>query len=536
MKTLELIIPIRMDAGKATAALTIVGATRKRAGDYDEPGTKKAQRGLLGAAQAASDFGQKTVAIQGMQLALAAVGGAVGAMTPGFKEAVDYITNIAKEFVDLRQAMQQVAALKGEPNINEFTVKESEKAFAASLKPQEWRSFQEQFQSYGGAYLEGDQARFVDKEINGKKVTDAEQGEQYQQKIAEFAKARGIPADEIAQLGGALLQFSDGPQDVETLMSQLGKVYKTLERAPTPLAKLMPAMSRVMAQSASPEEASRMLAIMSEAMPHEEETGVIKTLKAITNETLEGRGAALGQTEDMTPLEKIKAALKSIKDRVDNGEKLDAIVHKIAPDLREAKGIKGFLSRGLEAQGFKRTEGYQEQTPTDFVDQSIADYEKSDTGRHAKAVAERSLAQARAGVSHAELEMLKEQALARMTERRDFEMFKLPEFAVKGAIGLATGVGVRQQRINTEMLTDVGRRAADAGIETDISPNLAYRRAEIATESAEQDQITINKRIADLLEKIEANTKKDKDAGTQPAAEPGKPLTAKPPPGAGARQ
>ena len=64
-------------------------------------------------------------------------------------------------------------------------------------------------------YLEGDQARFVDKEINGKKVTDAEQGEQYQQKIAEFAKARGIPADEIAQLGGAASSSTEGPQDVE---------------------------------------------------------------------------------------------------------------------------------------------------------------------------------------------------------------------------------------------------------------------------------------------------------------------------------
>ena len=163
---------------------------------------RRRPRADCGVVQAASDFGRKAVAIHGMRLAMSAVGAAASAMSTEFKNAVDYITNIAKEFVDLRQAMQQVAALKGTPNTNEFTVKDSEKAFEASLTPQEWRSFQEQFQSYGGAYLEGDQARFVDREINGKKVTGDEQDEQYQRKIAEFAKARGIPAAEIAQFGG----------------------------------------------------------------------------------------------------------------------------------------------------------------------------------------------------------------------------------------------------------------------------------------------------------------------------------------------
>ena len=147
-----------------------------------------------------------------------------------------------------------------------------------------------------------------------------------------------------------------------------------------------------------------MLAIMSEAMPHEEETGVVNALKAITNDTFEGRGDRLGQQEGMSPLKKIKAAVQSIKDRVDKGEKLDAIVHEIAPDLREAKGIKAFLTRGLEAKGFERTEGYQQQTPEDFVDQAIADYEQSDAGRHAKAVGRRSSAESRAGARHADLE------------------------------------------------------------------------------------------------------------------------------------
>ncbi len=341
MDTPDLIIPIRIDASKAAASLQKVGTDGGKAGDAVAAGANKAQAGIRGAANAAGEFSRQAATVHGMQLAFSAVGGAARAMGAEFKSAVDYITNIAKEFVTLREAMQQVAALKGEKNSNEFTVSEASKAAKASLTPQEWRTFQEQFQSYGGAYLEGDQSKFVDRQINGKKVTAAEQGEQYQQQIAEFAKARGIPAQEIAQLGGALLQFSEGPQTNEGLMSQLGKVYKTLERAPTPVAQLMPQMSRIMAQGASAEEASQMLAIMSEAMPGEEETGVTNTLKAITTQTLKGKGAALGQKKGMTPVEKIRAAVESIKARTDKGEDLDKILHDIAPDIREMRRRKG---------------------------------------------------------------------------------------------------------------------------------------------------------------------------------------------------
>src|SRR5262249_18480358 len=188
-----------------------------------------------------------------------------------------------------------------------------------------WRQFQEQFQSYGGAYIDGEQSRFIRQEADAEfskraadyaqknnmtaaqaerplqraVVTVTEPAAKYQTQSAGFATDRGRHGAESAQLGGALLQFEQGPTTPEEMMAKLGKVYKPLERAPTPVAELMPAMSRVMAQGATAEEAAEMLAVMSEAMPHEEETGVVSTLKAITNETLEGRGEKLGQKAGM---------------------------------------------------------------------------------------------------------------------------------------------------------------------------------------------------------------------------------------------
>src|SRR5262249_42967964 len=152
-----------------------------------------------------------------------------------------------------------------------FALEEVRKAAVAGLTPEEWKRAQEEFQSRARAYLEGDQAR-----LNTKQELE------FQQQIAQFAKARGIAPSEAMALGGGLLQFSEGQQDVGALMSRYGKVFKTLERAPTPVAQLLPQMSRIVSQGFSPEEAAQALELMSEAIPGEEETGVENALKALT--------------------------------------------------------------------------------------------------------------------------------------------------------------------------------------------------------------------------------------------------------------
>jgi hypothetical protein len=555
----DLIIPVRMDPSNATAALAKVGAEGKKAGEQVALGAVKAEGGLKGAANAAAEFGQQAITIHGTQLAFSAVGAAVSGMSSEFKAAVDYITNISKAFVELRQAMQQVVALKGHVNTNQFTVEEAKKAAAANLTPQEWKAFQEQFLSFGGAYIEGDQARFVLQEtdeefikraeahakktgmtkgqamatLQKQTVANTEQADEYQQKIAEFAKARGIPAAQIVQLGGALLQFAEGPQTPEQMMEQLGRVYKTLGRAPTPVSQLMPQMPGVMAQGASAEEAAQMLAIMAEAMAGEEETGVTNTIKAITNQVLEGKGEALGQKEGMSRLEQVKAAVAAIKARQEKGEDLDAILKEVAPDLREMRGLKGFLTRGLEARGFERTKGYQEETPADFVQQSIEEYEKTDAGRRDAAQAARALAEARAGALNSTLQTLQEAATVRMTDRGEFEEFRLGKSPVRGATGKLTGIDVRQQRTNADILTEVARRAAEAGVEdkSSYNPSTALGRANIASDSALEDQLTINKRLLEMLEKIEENTRQQTEKDKA-----GKPISAPPPGGGGIRQ
>ncbi len=163
------------------------------------------------------------------------------------------------------------------------------------------------------------------------------------------------------------------------------------------------------------------------------------------------------------------------------------------------------------------------------MQQQITEYEDSDPGRHSKAVAKRMLAEAQAGARSADLQTLQEEAVARMTERGDFETFRLGETAVRGATGVLTGVDVKQQRINAEILTDVGRRAAEAGVSPQFDPKSAIGRAEIATFTATEDQLTVNHKIQELLGKlVEMEEKKAGERRKDKNEKPGKPLDAKP--------
>jgi hypothetical protein len=529
----DLVIPIRMDPSKATAALKQVGTAGKKAGDDVEEGAKKGRKAVDDLGNSGESAAEALVRLGKAQIGMQLISTVGAAISSEFKRAADYCKNLAMEFAELRQMMQQVAALKGQQNTNEFTVSEAKKAAAASLTPQEWRSFQEQFQSFGGAYLEGDQARFKDRMIGGKQVSAGEQAEQYQQQIAEFAKARGIPANEIAQLGGALLQFSEGPQTTEGLMSRLGKVYKTLERAPTPVSQLMPQMSRVMAQGASAEEASQMLAIMSEAMPGEEETGVTNTIKAITNQVLGGKGEKLGQQKGMTRVEQIKAAVQAIQSRVGKGEDLDAILHEVAPDLREMRGLKGFLTRGLEAQGFERTVGYQEETPADFVQSTIADYETTDAGQKAKRDADRALARAQAGARHQAEEAVKERAGTMLTQSGELEEGRLANLGHQ-ALGWWSGVDTEQQKINSEAIEHLKQQGiaemVRQGKRWNDVPELRTSAAAEMFGHGAKSQYQVDEELRRLLKVIADNTGKDFSKSM-----PGPPLTAEPAGGAGKR-
>src|SRR5271166_6101088 len=167
----ELIIPVRMDINGVTQALQKIGLAEQKAGDEIAAGAEKIKKGLDNARTSAGGFGNELVALTKIQLGLKIGGQVTGAITDQFRKASDHVRVTAKEFIELRQTMQQIAALTGQKNQSDITPAQA--VAAASLTQSTLVGFQEQFQRCAGAYSEGNQRR---SEVN--------QAEDNQSKIA----------------------------------------------------------------------------------------------------------------------------------------------------------------------------------------------------------------------------------------------------------------------------------------------------------------------------------------------------------------
>ncbi len=591
---------VQKEMGKAESAVERVGQEGQKAGGKIKQGMDEGGQGVNTVTTAVADL-IKT------QIGLSAIERAGAAMGTEFKRAADYVRTLAKDFSDLRQTMQQVAALSGQQNSNEFAVEQVEKATKAALTPEEWRGFQEQFQSYGGAYIEGDQSRFVPRQeseddyqkrvaANAKKwhFSDAEaaklaqaegeapeehqgriadlikshgmtasaakdfdrlpdsagrsaqeQAEEYQQRIAEFAKARGIGAGEAAQLGGGLLQFSEGPQTVEDLEARFGKVFKTLERAPTPVPQLLPQMSRLMAQGASPEEAAELLALQSEANPGEEEVHARQPIKKLNELIIEGKGAELNIKEGMSPAQMIKAASEKLAedtkaDFAVSEEQGNFALNKRLSGLgftdRELTGMRGFVNRGVRAGGFKRIEEYQKDTPDDFMDEEIKKYEASDAGKQAKRDAEERLAKAQRGAKYEGVLAERQQARTELIEEGEPERGGVGR-VIRGAAGWFSGQSADEQLESNRALERAREKARNAGV---TQAEIDAQARELGHDVQRRDNLDaafktsqeVNDEILTLLRAIAEHGKttaeNTKGKGDKPQTKPPAPLPSGP--------
>jgi hypothetical protein len=546
MDTPDLIIPIRMDPKGATDALNKVSAAGKKAGDDVATAARKATGGLQESAGAAGGVRQALVAVGAAQVGLSVVKGAAAAITTEFKRAADYVKSLASDFSALRKTMQEVATLKGEPNSNQFTVAEAKKGEQFHLNPQEYRDFQAEFMNFAGAQI-SDEIDASGKAVG--KLTSA-QGEQYAGRVAALMKESGINPAVGAELAGSLLEQAKGPQDVDTLMKRLSETFNVLEKGRVPLSRALPQMSEIMAHGVGAEEAARMFNIVAPASPGQEGVAVQAAFRAIEAMKIKGTGQEFGVKEGMTLYESVKAFSEDINKRRQSllaegkseQEATDALTKlltekDIGTEVRERRGlISGFARQGIELGGFKTFEGIAEKTPEDFEAARKKRYEESDQGLRDAADVRQAVARAERGEKLQAITLELERARAQVIQSGEMER-PTDQNAVRGFLGNLNGVDLEQQLANKRALSNLGQRAAEAGIETRFNPATEEGRQNISRESIES-QIRVNQRIAELLEEINRKTPERNaiEQKPKPPGEPGKSLAAPPPGGAGQRQ
>ena len=542
----DLIIPIRMEIDKALKALTKIAGGGKKAGDDVAAGAKKGKAELDDLGGSANSAAESLVSMVNGHIALSvpkSVGSAIG---EEFKRSADYVKQKAAEFAELREAMQQVSALKNQQNTDQFVLSEVEKANKAGLTPTKWREFQEQFQSYGGAQNEGPDAKL-----------NPEQAEEYQQKIAAFMTARGVAPAQGAQLGGALLTNAKGPQGVDKLMAQFGRVYQTLEKAQTPVPDLLPKFQEVIATGLLPEEAAQALAIVAPASPGEESTSVVAAATMIRKMKIAGTGEEYGVKEGMGRLESMRAFAEHIEAKrqsmIAGGktglEAEDVIAEELdekdlVNDVREArKLVSGFAKYGVELGGFQTFKRYAEETPDTFTEDETRAAQNTTAGRKRQRLADQARADAIKSEKYSEVAAVLERATVKETEEGEPESSQFWHYAAK-PIEWWSQVDSVQRSINARAIEDVKQTGRDLyrGARPEVAPSDMPSRAQTSSPLLKasghgiKSQVAVNEEILAVLKVIETHTGKNAAAVLDATKKPGRPLDAKPAGGDNKRQ
>jgi hypothetical protein len=537
MDTPDLIIPIRMDSKGATVALTKVSAAGKKAGDDVATGAEKGKKGLEHMGNGAASAARSMFALSAAQAGLSAVNKVATAIGDEFKRAADYVKSLAVDFAELRKTMQELAALKGEPNSNKFTVREAERGAQYGMTPAQNRSAQEEFMNFTGVNV-GDEldaaGNPTGKTAKGAKLT-TKQGEEFSGRIAALMKTAGIAPEIGMSLGGAILQQAKGPQDVNKLMRNFQETFAIGQKGPVKLAEMIPHLQRIMADNISVQDAAKMFNIVAPAAGKGEEgTAVEGALRAIQEMKNENKGREFGVERGMTDMEAVRSFAANIEARKQkmvaggmNPEKakdeLQALLasQDIAKDVREACGlVRGFADQGVEREGFLQYDEIHRNLPADFEQRAVKEYRDSDQGKRDAETVRQSVARVVRGEKTQDVELELEKTRSEIIESGRAEK-TTPENALRSGFSVVNRVDLEQQLVNERALRNVGRRAAAAGVETPFDDRTALGRANIATESL-ANQLQINKDIRHLLEQI---NRKMPDKTT----DPGKSLESKMP-------
>ena len=426
----DLVIPVRIDASGAVDGLHQVGRAGQKAGDDVDAGMDKGKKG-------AHAMGSELADLVKAQIGLGAIKQAASEIGAAFKETSEYIGKTTQEFQQFRQSLVSTASLSGNGATNKFAEQEIDRAQRAHVTPEEMRTFRESFLAKASTYVgNGPQS----------KMTEEDAGK-FQEYLSEYAKQKGVSQQEMAGFAGGLLAQQKGPTTLEEMKTRVGKSFATLEASSAPVSHLLPAMTRVMAQGYSAEEASRTLAAMPEVSPDEEGTHLLRVQAEIRRNVLEGKGAQYGITDEMGPQQQLEAVVKNLRQRSGGDrKKLDQALQEFTHE-----DIAGNTLRGMVHQtDFDAWKKVQDSVAPGQLDRTIRANRGTETGRQMAVDSRLAVERARLGIRNDELERRRKIAETELTAGGAFERFN-PQAAAAAALPGSDG-DAKSIQVNQQML------------------------------------------------------------------------------------
>jgi hypothetical protein len=451
----DLIIPIRMEPSKATAALSKVGAAGKKTGDDVDTGAGAGKKGINGLGDSGDKATTSILALSKTYIGFATIQSVAMAVGDEFKKAADYVKELASKFIELQKTLQSLASLEGKQNQNEYTQQEVAKE-AANLKPEEMIDFRTKFMAKASMYV-------GDKETS--KMTQ-EDADKLQGASAEFAKGKGINAGTMADFVGGMLAQEKSQVTAEEMLAKFGEVYATLEASSTDPEKLMQGMIELMAAGFPTEKAAPMIAVMSEIAPGQEATYIQRTTTELGQQQREDKiGEKQQLYQGMEPREQLEAVIKDPQKEMEAGEtpeKKEKILQQKASEITgEVVAFQTITSVARQELGLMEAwEDITKNTPDDKVYTDIEADRKFEVGRRRHEKVRLAAGEAKIHGVNVEVDMAKIRVQVELTEEHAFDKRNVIGQLARGAYGKLSGGDVKQRLINEQALYNAQKEHA----------------------------------------------------------------------------
>lgn len=430
--------------------------------------------GELGTAirHAAAQF----VGFQGAQAIVSAVSGA-------FQAARDRSAELARQVIDTRDALREIAAIKGVKSDTKLALKDAEFQAATGLRADESIAFQTAFQGSGAQFI-------------GKTISEGA-GEQFERDAAALAAKNGLNADVAGDLAGSLIGFTDfkaaaartGQSEGDVALGQLNRGLGILGRGKGRNSVLANQLSMLAASMVNEDEMKGVFSNIEEAAvaisvgaeKHDAQAfEIVRTFNRATTEFDGEQGETLkaaGLDANTKPFERARKLAEFLqREAVDKGAKPEAYLagHGFTR-MEDRDAIMTFINRGVEGGVIADRLAYAgELGGANEARADIKRFQEDPEGPGAVRVAEaqRRAAELRAGVDKANQEALRQQAVARLTDRKEIDTTAAnAEEAffdkTSPAILLGLSPGYREEKIDAEMQRILRERAAANGVHPD---------------------------------------------------------------------
>ena len=408
----------------------------------------------IGSVQA---LGQAFMSLMAVQRVADVIRQGMQAVGQSIQEARGYIQQLVTEMEAARTAARELAALRGQSATGGFTAQLAREAAAAGVDVEQYHQFSTAYEAYTGQYTSTSKEEETPAQLaaKGQKINKG-QALQLQKQVAGYAMgARGLSAEDSAQLLGLIISKSKAGASNEDIMSDYAKLMKVAELAPGRTSPMLSQITEIGMENVGPQgdmknvlQAGYLTRIMAQRNPAEAATygrALMRGLRQIRMNPMQM--SELGIQKGMDLNQQLLAVDNAVKQHVAAGGDEGQFLSKYFQDIREWGGISTAINEGIRGGGFQRAQQEAASVNAETARQATIAYQQGQEGRAARDRSEVLAIQRESASKYAELRHIEMESRKAVLVGGELEV---PENMVESFLtqgyGAILGQGSRQEQ------------------------------------------------------------------------------------------